>query len=144
MNEHGLVAQLTTIAPGAAHKAVSAALEQASRAGVAVSVEVVDVAGRSLAFLRASRSPVHCDSIATDKAYTAAAFGVPTHELANVASGNATLREGLTARPRMVLFAGGLPVILDGVVIGGIGVSGGSEEQDLAAARAGLSAFAMA
>jgi uncharacterized protein GlcG (DUF336 family) len=120
-----------------------AALEQASSEGFDASVAVVDVAGRSLAFIRSARSPFHCDAIASDKAYTAAAFGVPTHSLAQTVAGNATLQHGLTVRPRMVLFAGGLPILSDGVVIGGIGVSGGSEEQDTSAARAGLAAICL-
>ena len=47
-------------------------------------------------------------------------------------------------RPRMVSFGGGLPIVIDGHRVGGIGVSGGSEEQDEQIARAGLQALGLA
>ncbi|MBN3825238.1 heme-binding protein, partial [Burkholderia sp. Ac-20384] len=47
---------------------------------------------------------------------------------------------GLVLRPRFVAFGGGLPIVDDGALIGGIGVSGGSEAQDESCARAGLDA----
>jgi uncharacterized protein GlcG (DUF336 family) len=55
-----------------------------------------------------------------------------------------TLRIGIAARPRLVIFGGGLPIVADGVRIGGIGVSGGSAEQDEECARAGLKAIGLA
>jgi uncharacterized protein GlcG (DUF336 family) len=54
------------------------------------------------------------------------------------------LRIGLPLRPRLVVFGGGLPVREDGQLIGGIGVSGGSAEQDEACAHAGLAAIGLA
>ena len=53
------------------------------------------------------------------------------------------LRIGLNQRPRLVLFGGGLPIVADGQRIGGIGVSGGSAEQDEACAHAGLKALGL-
>ena len=54
------------------------------------------------------------------------------------------LRAGLAERPRLVIFGGGLPIVANGVRIGGIGVSGGSAEQDEECALAGLKAIGLA
>ena len=85
---------------------------------------------------------MHSIDIAIDKAYTAASFGLPTgqwHEA--LQSHSAAVREGIVRRPRFVGFGGGLPIVVNDQRIGGIGVSGGSEEQDDAIAQAGLDAL---
>jgi uncharacterized protein GlcG (DUF336 family) len=81
--------------------------------------------------------------IAMDKAYTAAGFGFPTRDWMPAIAGDDALRIGLPLRPRLVVFGGGLPIREHGVLIGGIGVSGGSAEQDEACARAGLAALGL-
>ncbi|MDZ7809439.1 MAG: heme-binding protein [Arhodomonas sp.] len=78
--------------------------------------------------------------MAEDKAYTAAGFGLSTAQWDQVVGDNEALRAGLAQRPRLVMLGGGLPVMADGECIGGIGVSGGSEEEDELCARAGLTA----
>ena len=55
-----------------------------------------------------------------------------------------TLKIGLPARPRLVIFGGGLPIVADGVRIGGIGVSGGTAEEDEQCAAAALKAIGLA
>ncbi|HDR9484555.1 TPA: heme-binding protein [Burkholderia aenigmatica] len=125
----------------AASRAAQAAAEAAERLGVRVNVAVVDAAGLLAAFVRMPGAPLHSIDIAIDKAYTAASFGLPTgawHDA--LAEHSAAVRQGLVLRPRFVAFGGGLPIVDDGVLIGGIGVSGGSEAQDERCARAGLDA----
>lgn len=128
----------------AAHVAVRAAVERAGELGIRINVAVADGAGLPAAFLRMSGAPLHSTGIAEDKAYTAAGFGLSTADWDAVVGDNRALRDGLAQRPRLVMFGGGLPVTRDGVCIGGIGVSGGSEEQDEACARAGLEAIGLA
>jgi len=123
----------------AAHAAAGAAAREAARLGVAVNIALVDPAGLLAAFVRMPGAPLHSVDIATDKAYTAASFGLPTNAWhAALASHSEAVREGLVLRPRFVAFGGGLPIVEGGARIGGIGVSGGSEAQDEAIARAGL------
>jgi uncharacterized protein GlcG (DUF336 family) len=125
----------------AASRAAQAAAAAAGRLGVRVNVAVVDAAGLLAAFVRMPGAPLHSIDIAIDKAYTAASFGLPTgawHDA--LAAHSAAVRQGLVLRPRFVAFGGGLPIVDDGVRIGGIGVSGGSEAQDENCARAGLDA----
>ncbi|CAG9242584.1 GlcG/HbpS family heme-binding protein [Burkholderia diffusa] len=125
----------------AAARAAQAAAEAAERLGVRVNVAVVDAAGLLAAFVRMPGAPLHSIDIAIDKAYTAASFGLPTGAWhAALASHSDAVRQGLVLRPRFVAFGGGLPIVDDGALIGGIGVSGGSETQDAQCAHAGLDA----
>jgi uncharacterized protein GlcG (DUF336 family) len=131
-----------TLAAGAAHAALGAAVAEAERLGVRVNVALVDACGVLAAFLRMPGAPLHSVDIAVDKAYTAVSFGLPTSRWTDVLqSHSAAVRQGLVLRPRFVAFGGGLPVVDDGQLVGGIGVSGASEEQDEAIARAGLVAM---
>ncbi|UQP03292.1 heme-binding protein [Burkholderia multivorans] len=129
--------------PAASH-AAQAAAQAAERLGVRVNVVVVDAGGLLAAFVRMPGAPLHSIDIAIDKAYTAASFGLPTgawHDA--LAAHSEAVRQGLVLRPRFVAFGGGLPIVEDGVLIGGIGVSGGSEAQDERCARAGLDAVGL-
>ena len=128
-----------TIDALAANTAVRAAVEHAASLGASVNVAVVDRAGVLIAFLRMPGAFVHSIDIAIDKAYTAASFGLPTgqwHEA--LQNDSVAVREGIVRRARFVGFGGGLPIVVNDQRIGGIGVSGGSEEQDDAIAQAGL------
>ncbi len=109
--------------------------------GVPTNIAVVDPAGCLLAFVRLDGAPLLSGSIAQDKAYTVAAFnGVPTHAWFDLIEAEPALREGIVNRDRLVIFGGGVPVIVEGAIVGAIGVSGGSAEQDRDIAEAGASA----
>jgi len=128
----------------AAHAAAGAAAGEAARLGAAVNIALVDPAGLLAAFVRMPGAPLHSVEIAIDKAYTAASFGLPTSQWHAALDGHSpAVRDGLLRRPRFVAFGGGLPVLEGGERIGGIGVSGGSEAQDEAIARAGLAALGL-
>ncbi|KAA6182182.1 heme-binding protein [Thiohalocapsa marina] len=126
----------------AATTAVQGAASWAEEAGIKVNVAVVDVGGNLAAFLRMPGAFLHSIDIAIDKAYTAAGFGLPTGEWSDALSQHSeAVRRGIPLRPRMVCFGGGLPLWHEGRLIGGIGVSGGTEEEDEDCARAGLAAI---
>ena len=144
-NNPALSVSVPTIDWHAAHLAVGAAVQAAQAMGVRVNVAVVDASGVLAAFLRMPGAPLHSVEIAIDKAYTAASFGLATSQWSEaLKQHSAAVRDGLVLRPRFVAFGGGLPVIENGQRIGGIGVSGGSEQQDEACARAGLAAIGLA
>ena len=127
----------------AASAAVAAAARHAEQAGLCVNIAVVDAGGNLAAFLRMPGAFLHSIDIAIDKAYTAAGFGLPTAMWSEaLKSHSEAVRAGLPMRPRMVCFGGGLPIEHEGQRIGGIGVSGGSESEDEACAKAGLAAIA--
>ena len=131
-----------TIAWQSAQACVVEATRQAQQMGVLVNVAVVDASGVLAAFLRMPGAPLHSVDIAIDKAYTAVSFGLATSQWQAVLQDHSPgVREGLVLRPRFVAFGGGLPILIGGQRIGAIGVSGASEEQDEAIARAGLAAL---
>ncbi len=131
------------ISSDAAAAATQAAVAHARALGIRINVAVTDPAGVLMAFLRMPGAFLHSIDIAIDKAYTAAGFGFATSQWMSAIGQDEALRVGLPQRPRLVVFGGGLPIREDEVLIGGIGVSGGSAEQDEACARAGLVAMGL-
>lgn len=129
------------ISTQAACTAVQAAVEKAKELGIGINVSVVDSSAIEMAFLRMNNSFLPSMDIAKDKAYTSAGFGLPTMQWKNILEGNAQLQAGIVARPRVITFGGGLPIVDDGDIIGAIGVSGGSEEEDVICAQAGIDAI---
>ncbi|MBS0317078.1 MAG: heme-binding protein [Proteobacteria bacterium] len=131
------------ISAEAAAIALQAAVAHAATLGIRINVALTDAAGVLAGFLRMPGAFLHSVDIAIDKAYTAASFGFPTAQWMSILAQDEGLRIGLAERPRLVVFGGGLPIREDGVLIGGIGVSGGSAEQDELCARAGLAALGL-
>ena len=128
----------------AASAAVHAAARHAEQAGIRVNIAVCDAGGNLAAFLRMPGAFLHSIDIAIDKAYTAAGFGLSTGAWPQVLESHSqAVREGIPGRPRMVCFGGGLPIVHEGRLVGGIGVSGGSESEDEDCARAGLAAIGL-
>lgn len=131
------------ISSDAALALVQAAVAAGREMGVQVNAAVVDSGGNLAAFLRAPGAFLHSIAIAQDKAYTAAGFGVATDRLYDFIREEERLRRGLPQADRLVIIGGGLPLRLDGRLIGGIGVSGGSEVQDIACGQAALRAVGL-
>lgn len=129
-----------SIAASAAHAMVAAAVGHGTAHGCAVVAVVVDPAGATVALLRGDGAPLESSGIARDKAYTAAAFRAPSNVIEGALAANPALRDSFIARAGLALFGGGLPIVIDGAVVGAIGVSGGTEEFDQACATAGLAA----
>jgi uncharacterized protein GlcG (DUF336 family) len=123
-----------------AAQAVAAAVQKAESLDIRINAAVVDRGGNLLAFQRMNGAFLHSIGIAIDKAYTAVGFGFATGEWMGVLENIPQLREGIVHRDRLVIFGGGFPILVDGEVVGAIGVSGGSEEQDEMCAKAGLAA----
>ena len=122
--------------------AVKAAVAEGLETGCRVNAAVVDAGGNLVAFLRADGAFLPSIAIAQDKAYTAAGFGMATDRLYRLIEGSPALRDGILNRERVAAFPGGLPIVVDGLLVGAIGVSGGSEEEDVRCAEAGLAAVA--
>jgi len=132
-----------TLSAQAAAIATQAAVAHAEALGIRINVAVTDASGVLAGFLRMPGAFLHSIDIAIDKAYTAASFGFPTSQWPEILASDEALRLGLPLRPRLVVFGGGLPIVENGQRIGGIGVSGGSAEQDEDCARAGLAALGL-
>lgn len=125
----------------AAARAVAAAVARAEQLDIKINAAVVDRGGNLLAFQRMNGAFLHSIDISIDKAYTSVGFGFPTGEWMGILENVPQLREGIVHRDRLVIFGGGFPIQMEGEVVGAIGVSGGSEEQDELCAKAGLEAL---
>ena len=121
--------------------ALEAAVAKAAELGVKINVAVADSGGNLSGFLRMPGAFVQSIDIAIDKAYTAAGFGFSTKDWMKLIGHDDGMKFGFSARPRLVVFGGGLPIRVNGELIGGIGVSGASEAQDEECARAALAAI---
>jgi len=130
-----------SISSEAARRAIDAAEAKAREMGAPMVIAVVDESGVLKAFSRMDGAPLLSVDIARDKAYTAVAFGIPTHEWFNFIKDDPPLLHGITKTPRLVVFGGGYPLKVDGQIIGGIGVSGGHYSHDMQVAEAGVAAL---
>jgi glc operon protein GlcG len=127
----------------AAQRAIAAAVVEAEKLSVDVCIAATDSAGHLMAFARMDRAPVLCSQIAQDKAYSVASFGgLPTAEWWRLLESEPALLHGIVKTDRLVVFGGGVPLVSDGRTVGGIGVSGGSSEQDVRIAEAGAAVVA--
>lgn len=132
-----------TIDLATAQAIVSAAHAEAATRRVEVSAAVVDAGGHLVAFGRMDGAEIAGPVLAVDKAYTSVANRIATRELAELAApGGELFGIHATAGGRFVIFGGGVPIVVDDVVVGAVGVSGASAADDDACARAGLAALA--
>ncbi len=116
------------------------AVEKSKELGVPVVFSAVDSGGNLMLLQRMEGALVGSVEVAAGKAYTAYAFQMPTHELGQAARPDGPLYGIENANPgRIVLFGGGFPYLVNGRVAGGIGVSGGTVEQDMEIARYAMS-----
>jgi uncharacterized protein GlcG (DUF336 family) len=123
-----------------AAKMVDAAMTKAKAIGAPQVVAILDESGLLKAFCRMDGTPLISIEVAQNKAYTAL-LGAPSQDFYNRIKDNPGLLASAPHIPRIVTFGGGLPIRIDGVVAGAIGVSGGSVEQDIECAQAGLDAI---
>jgi uncharacterized protein GlcG (DUF336 family) len=133
------VLRATTVDLETAIRIVAAAHAEAARRSILVSAAVVDSGGHLVAFGRMDGAEIAGPVLAVDKAYTAVANRIATSELAGLASPGGELF-GLHANGggRFVIFGGGVPIVVDGAIVGGVGVSGASAADDEACALAGI------
>ncbi len=128
-----------------ARVALDAALARAEELGAAFNIAVADPAGTLLAFARMDGAFAISGSIARDKAWTVAGFGgIATDDFYRAIAAEDAVREGIAQRGRVAAFGGGVPVLVDGALVGAVGASGGSAEQDKEVASAGAAAVAAA
>ncbi|PAQ16150.1 cobalamin adenosyltransferase [Bacillaceae bacterium SAOS 7] len=127
-----------TISRSLATRMLEAAVDKAEELGVAVNVAVVDNGGHLIAFTKMDHAPLLSAEIAQNKAYTAAAFGLPTHEWYELIKDEPSLKTGIVHTNRLTVFGGGYPIRCGDALAGGIGVSGGTLAEDQACCEAAL------
>ncbi len=115
---------------------------KAREIGVPMDIAVVDDGGNLLAFYRMDGAKITSIDIAINKAFTAAGARKATHEYAEIAQpGGPAFGIHVSNQGRFMIFGGGLPIFVDGHLVGGVGCSSGTPEQDRLVAQAGIEAF---
>jgi uncharacterized protein GlcG (DUF336 family) len=124
-------------------KIILAASEtKAKEIGVPMSIAIVDEGCNLIAFEKMDSAKITSIDIAINKAFTAAGSRKGTHEYAEVASpGKPAFGIHVSNQGRFTIFGGGLPILIKGEVVGGVGCSSGTAEQDREVAQAGLVAL---
>ena len=117
---------------------VEASVARARQLGVCLSIAVVDDGGHLLAFARMDGIHVGTVDVAVAKARTAILFRKPSAAFSESLAKGAT---GLLALPGVVPFEGGIPIVVEGQLVGAIGASGASPDKDGAASAAGIEAL---
>lgn len=119
----------------------AAAREKSQELGLNISFAVSDEHGLPRVYRRYGEALVLSITLVPGKAYTAAVTQCKTKDVAAAAAEGASLMAMQANDPRITLVAGGYPLFVDGKIAGGIGVGGGTEEQDCAIAEYVVSVF---
>jgi uncharacterized protein GlcG (DUF336 family) len=122
-----------------ARQLIQGARNKAHEIGVPMCIAVVDESGNLIAFERMDGGKITSITIAQDKAFTAGAARKATHEYNEACiPGNLAFGIHTAIGGRICVVGGGLPVTVDGDVVGGIGLSSGTPQQDMQCAQAGI------
>ena len=127
---------------GEARKVIAAAEQKAVEIKQPMNIAVVDEGGNLVSHARMDGAWIGSIDISINKAFTSRAFDISTQDLAQYSqSGGQFFGIHVSNHGRVMIFAGGIPLKRSGKVVGAVGVSGGSGEQDQAVAEAGAKAF---
>ena len=125
-----------------ARKVIAAAEKKAQEIKWPMNIAVVDEGGNLVSHVRMDGAWIGSVDIAINKAFTSRAFDISTKDLGeNSQPGDQFFGIHVSNHGRIMIFAGGIPLKRGGKVVGAIGVSGGSGEQDQSVAEAGAAAF---
>jgi uncharacterized protein GlcG (DUF336 family) len=125
-----------------AKRVITAAEKKAEEIGQPMNIAVADVGGNLVAHVRMDGAWLGSVDISIKKAWTSRAFDITTKDLAdNSQSGDQFFGIHASNNGKVMIFAGGIPLKQGGKVVGAIGVSGGSGDQDHEVAEAGVEAF---
>ncbi len=125
-----------------AKQMLAAAEAKAASLGVAYNIAVVDSGGHLLAFLRQDGALIGSIDLAINKAVTARVFDKSTAELSAMAQpGQPLFGIQQSNSGNVVIFGGGVPVVIDRAIVGAVGASAGTVEQDIAVAEAAIAAL---
>lgn len=125
-----------------ARRIIAAAEKEAEHQKQPMNIAVADAGGNLVAHVRMDGAWMGSIDISIKKAWTARAFDISTKELAGFSqSGGQFFGIHASNDGKVMIFAGGIPLKLDGKVVGAVGVSGGTGDQDQAVAEAGAAGF---
>jgi uncharacterized protein GlcG (DUF336 family) len=140
--DHGMPRLYASLTLEDAKRMLSAAEAKAASLGIAYNIAVVDEGGHLLAFVRQDGALIGSIDLAIDKAVTARIFNKATSDLASLAQpGKPLFGIQESNAGKVVIFGGGIPVMFDGSIVGAVGTSAGTVEQDIAVAEAAIAAL---
>ena len=135
--------QINTLTLADAREIIAAGEKKATELGIPYNLAVVDAGGSLIAHIRMDGAWLGSIDIAIHKAFTSRAFDMATQDLAKMAqSGKPLFGINSTNHERVVIFAGGMPVKDGDTVIGAVGASGGTVDQDQQVVEAAVGAVA--
>jgi uncharacterized protein GlcG (DUF336 family) len=134
--------QVTTLTLADARLMILAGEKKAAELKIPYNIAVVDSGGALISHARMDGAWLGSIDISIHKAFTARAFDMTTDDLSKASqSGQSLFGINTTNHEKIVIFGGGIPVKLDGVVVGAVGASGGSVVNDIKVAEAAVAAF---
>ncbi len=134
--------EVTTLTLEDARKIIAAGESKALEIGVPYNLAVVDVGGNLISHVRMDGAWLGSIDISINKAWTARAFDITTEFIATATqSGQSLFGLNTTNNGKVVLFGGGAPITVGNEVIGGVGASGGSVENDIKVVTAAVAAY---
>ena len=134
--------QYETVTLAEAKRMLSAAEAKAASLGIAYNIAIVDAGGHLVAFVRQDGALIGSIDLAIDKAMTARFFDKTTSELATLAqSGRPLFGIQESNAGKVVIFGGGVPILSRGNIVGAVGASAGTVEQDIEVAEAAIAAL---
>lgn len=133
-----------TIDTETARTMIEAAIAKSAELKKAMCIAITNESGLLKAFHAMDAAPHLSIDLAQNKAWTATSFGIATHVWWDFIKNDPPLLHGITNTPRLTIYGGGYPIMLDGEMVGGIGVSGGHYSDDMEVARAALDAVGAA
>lgn len=132
---------MTDITLAQAHAVVNAALAASTEAGTLMNIAVVDAGGNLKAFARQDGAWLGSIDIAVKKARTARFFDMESGAIGELSQPGGSLYNIEVSNGGLISFPGGIPLTVDGVVVGAVGVSGSTVEDDRKVAQAGVAAL---
>ena len=133
---------MTTVTLADARRVIAAAETRADELGQPMNIAVVDAGGNLVSHVRQDGAWIGSIEISISKAWTSRAFDIATQDLGlNSQPTQQFFGIHTTNHGKVAIFAGGVPLVRDNVVVGAIGVSGGSGDQDQSVAEAGAAAL---
>lgn len=133
---------IKTVTLDDARRIIAAGEAEAGNQGQPMNIAVVDAGGNLVAHIRQDGAWLGSVDIAINKAYTASAFDISTSALAdNAQPGQQFYGIQESNHGRVMIFGGGVPLFAAGCIVGAVGVSGGTGDQDKAVASASAAAF---
>ncbi|ALS21939.1 MULTISPECIES: GlcG/HbpS family heme-binding protein [Paenibacillus] len=122
-------------------KMLNYAMDKAKELDIQICVAILDDGGNLAGYIKMDGAQLIPSQLAQNKAYTAVGFGIPTADWYPIIKDTPSLLHGLVHADRMTIFGGGCPIYIEEQLVGGIGVSGGTADQDAECAQAALLAI---